>query len=180
MNRLSTTSLAIVTLAILFSFTQTDQLSAQQSQNPYYFGMHIRLVRDFDGRSVLQVTSVAPGGPARNAGLEPGDQILLTNGQGFAQARDSFEAVRMLNYFVDAGGDGVAPAAPGAAAATFFIDPGMCRPSAQMTVRDVNTGRLVHTTVYPTPNYTTPGGPDVPAAASSQQQQNQNRRPWNR
>ena len=59
---------------------------AQQSQNPYYFGMNVQLVRDGSGQSALQVVRVTPGGPAQFAGLEPGDHILTQNGQNFSPA----------------------------------------------------------------------------------------------
>ena len=62
MTRLRTSTLAILTLATLFSLAHENRAIAQQSQNPYYFGMNIQLVRDGFGRAVLQVASVTPGG----------------------------------------------------------------------------------------------------------------------
>ncbi len=185
MTRFHTSTLAILTLATLFSLSNGNQAVAQQSQNPYYFGMDIQLVRDSYGRSTLQVFSVTPNGPAQLAGLERGDQILSVNGQDFSQAVDSFEAVRMMNYYVQLGGGTIAPASPVAPATSVYVDPGVSRPTAQMSVRDVRTGNIVYVTVNPTPNYTSPGGPVVaPAAASGFQTQSQTPRqpprPWNR
>jgi membrane-associated protease RseP (regulator of RpoE activity) len=181
MTRLYTSAVAILTLVTLFSVDNTNQAVAQQSQNPYYFGMDIQLVRDSFGRPIVQVFSVTPNGPAHLAGLERGDQILNVNGQDFSQATDSFEAVRMMNYYVQLGGGSIAPASPVAPATSLFVDPGTSQPTAQMSVRDVRTGRTVYVTLYPKPNCTSPGYPDIaPAAASEFQTQNQPPRPWNR
>ena len=65
--------------------------------NRFYFGMDVQLFRDYYGQTTLRVTYVAPGSPAYQAGLEIGDEIRRVNGQGFAAARDSFEAVSMMN-----------------------------------------------------------------------------------
>ncbi len=199
MKRFAPTQLAMLSLAILFGFAHAEQAAAQVTQNPYYFGMSVRIVRSYDGCTSLQVTTVTPGGPAQRAGLEPGDQIQKLNGQGFSMARDNYEAVRMMNYFVDAGGytDPGVPAAPAAAAAAqnqsrVLINPGIGQPTAQMLVRDVRTGQSVYLTVNPALNQTFPGGPPAPAAASSpsrtmvQPQTKQpasaetKKRPWNR
>jgi hypothetical protein len=181
MLRLSISTLVMAALATLFSVSIAEQAFAQQSQNPYFFGMNVRLVRDGFGRASLQITSVTPGGPAQAAGLEVGDQIRRLNGQDFSLAQDSFEAVRMMNYFVDAGGGDIAPAAPASAGAQVLVDPGFRQATAQMNVVDIRTGGNVCLTVYPRPNFTSPGGPDIaPAAAASRQQQVQAARPWNR
>ena len=121
------------------------------AQNRYYFGMNVELIRGYYG-TTLRVVSVTPGSPAHNAGLEYGDEIRTVNGRGFEYARDSFEAVSMLNQFVDSWG-GVAPAAPAAAggAVAAYVAPPLPSPQpiANMIVRNVRNGQNVSLRVFP-------------------------------
>lgn len=134
-----------------------------QSQNPYYFGMNLELIRSWNG-TTLRVVSVSPGSPAQRAGLEIGDEIRTVNGRGFSAANDSFQAVSMMNQFVNVGGP--APAAAAASAQAFFISPPpMPQPIAQMVVRNVRNGQDVYVTVNPTRIGGYPG--PAPAAAAS-------------
>ena len=133
-----------------------------QSQNPYYFGMNLELIRSWNG-TTLRVVSVSPGSPAQRAGLEIGDEIRTVNGRGFSAANDSFQAVSMMNQFVNVGGP--APAAAASAQAFFISPPPMPQPIAQMVVRNVRNGQDVYVTVNPTRIGGYPG--PAPAAAAS-------------
>lgn len=130
----------------------------------YYFGFSVQLMRGFSG-TILQIVSVTPGSPAQMAGLEVGDEILTVNGRGFNFARDSFDAVRLMNRYVarNAGGGGPAPAAATAATA-YYVGPPMQQAVASMIVRNVRNGQNVSVTVRPTPKGF--GGP-APAAAAA-------------
>ena len=93
--------------------------SPAPSANQFYFGMNVNLLRLPCGTTTLRVVSVNPGSPAYLAGLEVGDEIRTVNGRGFHFARDSFEAVRMMNQYVSQSGGGTigAPAVAAAAVA---------------------------------------------------------------
>ncbi len=136
-----------------------------QPQNEFYFGFSVRLVNRYDGR-LLRIVSVTPGSPAQQAGLEVGDEIRTVNGQGFGFARDSFDAVGMLNRLVSPtpGGGGPIPATAAAAAGRvgtqYYVSP-VVQPIAHMIVRNVRNGQDVAVTVRPTPRAV-----GVPAAAA--------------
>ena len=130
--------------------TRVSPVIGSPMPNKYYFGMQLQLVRGYGG-STLRVVSVTPGSPAQYAGLEYGDEIRTVNGQGFHYARDSFDAVAMMNRYVDAyygGGPAPAVAASGVAASYY---PPMPSPSprANLVVRNVRNGQDVHVTVRP-------------------------------
>lgn len=136
--------------------------------NKYYFGMQLQLVRGYGG-TTLRVVSVTPGSPAHLAGLEYGDEIRMVNGQGFQHARDSFDAVSMMNRYVDtwAGGGGPAPAvaAASAGAATSYYQPMPApAPTAQMVVRNVRNGQDVYVSVRPHRKGWSGPAPAAPAA----------------
>ena len=121
-------------------------------QNPYHFGFNVVLLRDWNGTR-LRIVSVTPGSPAQLAGLEVGDEILRVNGRGFRFARDSFDAVRLLNQHVI---ESFEPSLPAVAAAitpgcrTRLIQPpGISRALARMVVRNVRNGQHVRVRVYP-------------------------------
>ena len=79
--------------------------------------MQVQLIRGYGG-TTLRVVSVTPGSPAYRAGLEYGDEIRTVNGQGFGYARDSFDAVAMMNRYVDSWVSSPAPAVAAAAPST--------------------------------------------------------------
>ncbi len=133
-------------------------------QNQYYFGMQVELIRDGWGQTKLRVVSVTPGSPAQRAGLEYGDQIKTVNGRGFRFARDSYDAVRMMNQYVSFSG-GTAPAAAAAAQTMISPWPQPSRPFASMVVRNVRNGQFVNVTVNPERRFG--GGGGAPAAAAS-------------
>ena len=144
--------------------------------NPFYFGMDLELYRQPCGTIALKVVSVTPGSPAFHAGLEYGDQIITVNGRGFYGARDSFEAVRMLNQFVArTGGPAPAQAAPAQAspAVGAFVTPRpfpQPQPIANMVVRNVRNGHRVAVTVFPQQRFGNVGinpAPAAPAIATS-------------
>lgn len=131
------------------------QVIQPQPQNKFYFGMNLKLKRNWNG-TTLRVVSVTPGSPAQRAGLEYGDEIRTVNGQGFHYANNSFDAVSMMNQFVNFSGG-----APAVAASGYYIPPP--QPVAQMVVRNVRNGQNVSVTVYPTQL----GGSHSPAVAAS-------------
>ena len=133
-------------------------------QNRYYFGMTVEINRN-SYSTTLRIANVTWGSPAQRAGLEVGDEIRTVNGRGFRYANNSFDAVAMMNRFVDAN-SGPAPAvaasAPGVQA--YYVAPPSLQPSARMVVRNVRTGQDVYVTVNPERRGY--GGP-APAAAAS-------------
>ena len=144
----------------------------QPQQNPFYFGMHVQLMRGYYGGTTLRITSVDYGSPAWRAGLEIGDEIRTVNGRGFARARDSFEAVSMMNRAVSFAG-GTAPAAAAGVAASapaqaYTVAYPMPRPQplARMVVRNVRNGRNVLVNVTPREKFIGAPGP-APAAAAT-------------
>ena len=140
---------------------------APPAQNKYHFGMQLQLIRGYAG-TTLRVVSVTPGSPAYYAGLEYGDEIRTVNGQGFGHARDSFEAVAMMNRYVDAwiSQPGPAPAVAATASATVATTYYPPAPSAQMVVRNVRNGQDVFVTVRPTIKGWSGTAPAAPAQAS--------------
>lgn len=138
------------------------------NQNPYYFGMHVDLIPAGWGQR-LRIASVTFGSPAQQAGLEVGDEIISVNGNIFSGARDSFDAVRMLNQFVGSNFGGPAPAyaAPAVAAQAVQVTPNYSQPPiASMVVRNVRNGQNVSVTVRPILRGGVPAGP-APAAAAA-------------
>ena len=109
----------------------------------WYFGMSLQRTSTPYGTG-LQVFSVTPGSPAQQAGLEPGDVLLVSNSVRFAAAQTNEHGVQMLQSSVDA-----------------------FRPMATLTVIDVRTQQVTH--VYCGPqrmNAPVPtGGLPVPANA---------------
>lgn len=135
-----------------------------QTPRKFYFGMNVELVRGYYG-TTLRVVSVTPGSPAYQAGLEFGDEIRTVNGQGFDYARDSFEAVAMLNQYV--GGGGGAPAVAAARTQATYVSPlPSPRPMARMIVRNVRNGQNVGVNVFPTQNTWSGPAPAAPAQAA--------------
>jgi membrane-associated protease RseP (regulator of RpoE activity) len=134
-----------------------------QNENPLYFGLNAQLVNGFGG-AALRVVSITPGSPACRAGLEVGDEILTVNGQGFNYARDSFEAVAMMNRFCLSTpvGGGPAPAAEAFTRVNTCPAP-QPQPIASMVVRNVRNGQNVSVTMHPTIRGYTPA-PAAPAA----------------
>lgn len=135
----------------------------------YYFGMSIQLQYTAAGTPALRIVSVTPGGPAQQSGLEVGDEIQTVNGNGFFQARDSFDAVRLLSQYTLPGngpGTGV-PVAATTTANTFYVPPTPAAATgiASMVVRNVRDGRNVLVTVQPICKGGV-GGP-APAAATT-------------
>ena len=115
-----------------------------QISNPFYFGMRVELVRNWGGAS-LRVVGVDYGSPAQMAGLEFGDEIRTINGRGFGMARDSYDAVRIMNQAMAISG-GV-PMGP---APAISVWPGP-RPSpvGRLVVRNVRNGQNVGVTIRP-------------------------------
>jgi membrane-associated protease RseP (regulator of RpoE activity) len=149
--------------------TQTQQyvvptVQPPQQQNNYYFGMSVELRRGYTG-TTLRIVNVTWGSPAQRAGLEVGDEIRTVNGRGFQFANNSFDAVAMMNRFVNAN-SAPAPAAAASVqgAQAHYILPPVLQPTAQMVVRNVRNGQNVFVTV--TPERRGWGGP-APAATAS-------------
>lgn len=134
-----------------------------QPQNQFYFGFSG--VLNSNGFSkTLRIVSITPGSPAHRAGLEVGDEICSVNGQTFSYARDSFEAVRLLNQFVSSGGVGGGPApAVATAVAQPYYSP---QPTASMVVRNVRNGQKVSVTVHPTRRFSPSPAPAAAAPAA--------------
>ena len=150
----------IVCVSLLGNSTFAQQAAYQPApQNPYYFGLNVQLVHDFNGPG-LRVVSVTPGGPACRAGLEQGDIISTINGFGFAAAQNSFDAVRLMNSYVG-GNSGIAPAA------STLVAPPSPAHLANMVVRDIRTGRYVNVSCYPTLRFGGGGGGIAPAAEAA-------------
>ena len=143
-------------------------------QNQYWFGMHVELIQGWGGPT-LRVTSVTWGSPAQQAGLEIGDEIRTVNGQGFGYARDSYDAVRLMNQFTRPRNVGPAPAAAASQVGAFAAAAGQAqayvRPQptvgvANLIVRNVRNGQDVSLTVFPTVKGGIGSGP-APAAAAA-------------
>ena len=129
-------------------------------QNQFYFGMNVELRHCQWNGTTLRIVGITPGSPAQQAGLEIGDEIRSINGQGFGNATDSYDAVRLMNLFV-AVGSGPAPASGGVGVAVVG-PPAAGPPVARMIVRNVRNGQNVALAVYPTQV-----GGGAPAAAAS-------------
>ena len=191
---INNTTFAITTIATIAatfasamtgSETQAQQTTLQQTQaaqnqyyvqppvappvsppatQDFYFGFSVQLVRGYGG-TTLRLVSVTPGSPAQQAGLEVGDEIRTVNGQGFSNANNSFQAVRMLSQFVKINPIGGPAPAVAASAQTYYVSPPVQpSPVANMVVRNVRNGYDVAVTVRPTPKGW--GGGGVAAAAS--------------
>ncbi len=117
-------------------------------QNQYYFGMRLELNRGFNG-TTLRIADVTWGSPAQRAGLEVGDEIRMVNGRGFQNASNSFDAVAMMNRFVDNNNGAPAVAASAQGVQACYIAPPTRRSTAQMVVRNVRNGQDVYVTVRP-------------------------------
>ncbi|MDB4766796.1 PDZ domain-containing protein [bacterium] len=125
----------------------------------FYFGMHVQIHRIAYGRKTLEVVSVTPGSPAHQAGLEVGDRIRTVNGQGFRHARNSFDAVRLLNQHTIFNVITVP-----AHASAHHISHAHPKGYANLTVRNVRNGRNV--TVIVRPKLKGGFGGSAPAAAA--------------
>ena len=138
-------------------------VSIGHNENPLYFGLDAQLVNGYRG-AALRIVSITPGSPACRAGLEIGDEILTVNGQGFNHARNSFEAVAMMNRFCSSNpvGGGPAPAAAANAQVSTYPVPAP-QPIAYMVVKNVRNGHNVSVTVRPISRGYTPA-PAAPAA----------------
>jgi len=150
---------------VLPYYVSPPQVQPPQPQNQYYFGMRLELNRNYSG-TTLRIVDVTWGSPAQRAGLEVGDEIRTINGRGFQYANDSFDAVAMMNRFVEFG-SGSAPAVAAAmpqGAQAYYVAPPAPQPIARMVVRNVRNGQNVYINVIPEPRVF--GGP-APAAAAS-------------
>ena len=125
----------------------------------FYFGMNVQIYRAPHGRTTLEIVSITPGSPAHRAGLEVGDQIRTVNGQGFRYARNSFDAVRMLNQYVSFN-VGAVPAH----ASAHYVSHTPSKGFANMIVRNVRNGQNVSVIVRP--KLKGGFGGSAPAAAS--------------
>ena len=68
--------------------------------NNWYFGMSLQLTDSHYGRG-LQVTSVTPGSPAHQAGLEPGDVLYAVDQTTLQTAVSNEHGVQLLQSEVD-------------------------------------------------------------------------------
>ena len=137
----------------------TSPTVAPPLSQEFYFGMHVQIRSNPYGKTSLEIVSVTPGSPAHRAGLEAGDRIRAVNGQGFRYARNSFDAVRLLNQYVIFN-IGAIPAH----ASAHHVSHTSSKGYANMTVRNVRNGRNV--TVIVRPKLKRGFGGPAPAAAA--------------
>lgn len=134
--------------------------------NDWYFGMSVQLNHTPYGRG-LQVYDTRGFGPARQAGLEPGDVILSANGNTFHNAFSNRHAVRILQNSVYAIGSPVGPIETFGNKVSTLVNPGWGQPtgSVQLQVLDSRTGNVVLLTVYP--QYNGIGQPGLPVPTTT-------------
>jgi len=75
-----------------------QKLPTLPAQSKNYFGMNVSMVSRPNLGLTMQVQSVTAGGPAANAGLEFGDEIVFVNGQRFSSG-DPGAAIEQLQQF---------------------------------------------------------------------------------
>lgn len=90
--------------ALTFALVGTSLTASANHPAPqqlkWRFGMNVSL--RFNGvEQGLMIQSVAPGSPAALAGLTPQTVILSANGQTFQNAQNDYQAVAMLQSFVE-------------------------------------------------------------------------------
>jgi membrane-associated protease RseP (regulator of RpoE activity) len=150
---------------------------APPQQNQFYFGMDLQLNHGYQG-TTLRVAQVTPGSPACAAGLEVGDEIRTVNNRSFEYARDSFDAVAMMNRFVSFNRTAPAPAVAASAYGNVqaYVAPRPLpapRPMARMLVRNVRNGQNVWVNVFPVQRGWSGPAPAAPAAAAAPAYSNQ-------